>query len=86
MLRAALLLLALTLAAPAPAQTTDPATLILYRGKGYEGIVNPFVRPWAYLDGGLCAGAVGRALRLAEYLCHCECGSLVRSRSSGNAP
>ena len=52
MLRAALLLLALTLAAPAPAQTTTPATLILYRGKGYEGIVNPFVRPWAYLDGG----------------------------------
>ena len=42
------LLLALTCATPAPAQD---ATLILYRGKGYEGIVNPFVRPWAYIDG-----------------------------------
>jgi len=45
-------LAALCLALPAVAQeaAAPNATFILYRGKGYEGVVNPFVRPWAYLD------------------------------------
>ena len=42
--------LALILCFATPAYAQDTATLILYRGKGYEGIVNPFVRPWAYFD------------------------------------
>ena len=35
---------------PAASTSAAQTTLILYRGKGYEGIANPFVRPWAYLD------------------------------------
>ncbi len=44
-------MLCVSLTCPAFARNaTTGSTLILYRGKGYEGIINPFVRPWAYLD------------------------------------
>ncbi len=37
----------------------EQGQIILYRGKGYEGLVNPLIRPEAWLDGAL----VGKCIK-----------------------
>lgn len=50
--RTAAWLLALVTATTAlPAMAQQIGTVIVYRGKGYEGIMNPLIRPEAKLDG-----------------------------------
>ncbi len=42
-----------------PLQAEDQTKIIVYRGKGYEGILNPFIQPEARLDG----VAIGRCVK-----------------------
>ncbi len=62
-------LLAAIAALPALAQQIAASgTVIVYRGKGYEGIMNPFIRPEARLDGqviGKCVKGEKITLQLA---------------------
>lgn len=37
----------------------EEGQIILYRGKGYEGLVNPLIRPQAWLDG----ASVGKCIK-----------------------
>ncbi|MDP3262997.1 MAG: hypothetical protein Q8M59_08525 [Tabrizicola sp.] len=48
----ATLLVILLLAQPSILMAKD-GQIILYRGKGYEGLINPMIQPQAWLDGTL---------------------------------